>query len=442
MNLLTGNTNKAYFTLLVSALSSTILMTVYSTVDIICVGQYLGPLGSATVACINPAWTVMIAPGVLLGIGGAVMMSNRRGAGDETAARKYFTISTLLCLLCAAAIFIFFYFFMEEMLSFFGAEGDTLREGLKYMEPMKYAAPTFTLCACLSTFIRNDGEAFLPTFATAIGGVFNIVFDIFFVFDFGLGLGIFGAGLATAVSQIISFFIILTYFLMKKCKLKFTKIDNFARHLYRIASVGLSVFLIEVSLGFVSIFFNKMITENLGALHLAIYGTVSTVTALLQSLFNTLGSALQPIASAGFGAGDYTRVKTVFRTAVLCAIGLGVLFTLFTQLFPLEILKAYIDVDEGVVLAGPSIFRKYTLAIGISGISIVISYYLQSMLKRFASVSVSLFRGLIFPCVFALLLSDIFDANAIWYAVPLSELFTLIISFVFVRLTKKDLKSA
>ena len=441
MNLLSSNVNKTYFTLLISALSSTILMTVYSTVDIICVGQYLGPLGSATVACINPFWTLMIAPGVLLGIGGAVMMSNRRGANDEESARKYFTVSASLSVLCAIAIFLVFSFFMEELLSFFGAEGDTLREGLKYMEPIKYAAPTFTLCACISTFIRNDGEAFLPTFATAVGGILNIIGDIFFVFDFGLGLGIYGAGLATSSSQIISFLIIMTYFLRKKCKLKFTKIDKLASRLYRIISVGLSVFLMEVSIGLVSVFFNKTITENLGSLHLAIYGTVSTVTVLLQSLFNTLGSALQPVASAGYGAKNYTRVKTVFRTAVLCAIGLGLIFTLFTQLFPLEILKAYIDVNDGVVSVGPSVLRKYTLAIGISGISIVISYYLQSILKRVMSISISFCRGLVFPCLFALLLTKLFNVNAIWYAVPLSELFTLAVSLVFVMCSRKELKN-
>jgi putative MATE family efflux protein len=438
MNLVTGNTNKLYFTLLISALGSTVLTTIYTTVDIICVGQYLGPLGSAALACLNPFWTVMFAPGILFGIGGAVMMSNKRGAGDENSARKYFTVSTILSILCAGIVFLIMSFFMEEMLVFFGAEGDTLTEAKRYMAPIKYAAPTFTLSACLSTFIRNDGEAVLPTVATLIGGAVNVFTDIFFVFDFGLGLGIYGAGLATSISQILSFLIMISYFFTKKCNLRFTKIDNFAKRISKIVTVGFSVFLAELSLGLVFIFFNKLIVDGLGNLHLAIYGTVSTVAVLLQSLYNTLGTALQPIASAGYGAKDFSRVNTVFKTSIICSIVFGAIFTLFTQFFPLEILKAYMDVDDGVVRFGPSILRIYTVAIGVSGISIVISFYFQSILKRTLSTALTLLRGLVLPCIFAVLLTQIFGINAIWFAVPLAELITMALSVFLVFISRRQ----
>ena len=440
MDLISGNTRKVYFTLLLSALSSTILTTIYSTVDVICVGQYLGPTGSAAVACLNPFWTIFIAPGVLFGIGGAVMLNNRRGAGDEAAARRYFTISSIFTLLCAALVFLTVMFFTEELLILFGATEDTLEEAKKYMKPMLFAAPTFTVCCAAAVFIRNDGEAFLPTFATVIGGVINIIGDVFFVFDFGLGLGIYGAGLATATGQIVAFLIIMSYFFMRKCKLKFTKITRIGKELLKIITVGFSVFLAEVSIGFVAVFFNKLIVENLSTSHLGVFGAVSTATILLQSLYTTLGSALQPIASAGYGAGDYKRVRSVFKTAILCSIGLGVLFTAFSQALPLEILKAYMDVDATVSEIGPSILRKYTLAIGISGISIVISYYLQSILKRSVSVALSFARGLVFPCAFALLFSYALGFDFIWFAVPASELLTMILSSLTVKITSKSLR--
>jgi putative MATE family efflux protein len=440
MNLLTENTNRLYFTFLISALSSTILTTVYSTVDIICVGQYLGPLGSAAVAYLNPFWTIMIAPGILLGVGGAVMMSNRRGAGNEKSAQMYFTLSAVLTLLCAVSVFITVYFFTSELLVFFGAEGDTLAEALKYMKPMSFAAPTFTLCASFSTFIRNDGEAFLPTFATVVGGVLNIFGDIFFVFDFGLGLGIYGAGLATAIGQIVSSVIILSYFFRKKCKLRLMKANKILARLSKIFTVGTPVFLAEFSLGLVAVVFNRMIADGLGTNHLAVYSTVSTVTILLQAIYNTLGTALQPIVSSGYGAGNIERIKTVLKTALLCAAGFGILFLLFVQLFPLEILKAYMDITDEVAKIGPSIMRKYSIMIGVSGISIVISFYLQSILKRTMSTAISVLRGFFMPLVFAFSFSSIFGIDAIWFSVPASEFTVLLISLLFLKTSNQSLK--
>ena len=437
MNLLTTNTRKLYFTLLISALSSTILTTIYSTVDIICIGQYLGPLGSAAVAYLNPFWTIMIAPGILLGIGGAVMMNNRRGSGNEDSALKYFSIAALLTLICAALVFFTILFFTEELLIFFGASGDELSEAIKYMRPMVLAAPTFTLCASFATFIRNDGEAFLPTFATVIGGVINIIGDIFFVFDFGLGLGITGAGIATSIGQITSTVIILSYFFKKKCTLKFRKIDKFRARFAKIATVGTPVFLTEISLGIVAVIFNKMIAVGLGTNHLAVYSTVSTVTILLHGIYNTLGTALQPIVSAGYGAGNSKRIGEVLKIALICAAVFGVIFTLFLQLFPLTILKAYMDVNPEVVKIGPDIMRIYTMMIGISGITIVISFFLQSVLRRSYSTAISVLRGLVFPAVFAFVFTWIFGIDAIWLAIPAAEAMTLFISLLFLKRTEK-----
>lgn len=433
MNLINGNVRKLYFTYLISALGSTLMTTVYSTVDMICVGQYAGPVGSASIACVNPFWTIMFAPGVLLGLGGSIMMSNRRGGNNEDSARKYFTVSAILSLIFASLVFLVTYFYKRELLIFFGAEGEVLTASLEYMRAVPFAAPTFTICATLATFIRNDGEAFLPTVSTVIGGVVNIFGDIFFVFDFGLGLGIFGAGLATTIGQIVSFFILISYFFTKKSTLKFKAPDKIADRLLKISAIGLPAFISEISAGTVTVIFNKIIMSTLSANHLAVYGTVSSALFCLICFYMALGTALQPIVSANFGAGRLDRVKSVLRTAIITSLTLGALFTLLTQLFPLQILKLYMDINDEVAKIGPAILRKYMIAVGFTGVTLVISYHLQSALKRGASSALSLLRGLILPISFAFILPLIFGVEAIWFAIPLSELLTLILALFFIK---------
>ena len=438
MNLLRDDVKKLYFTFLASALGSTLVTNIYSTVDFICVGQYAGPIGSAAISCVNPFWPIMLSLGFLFGMGGAVMLNNRRGAGEFHSSNEFFTLATILSLISSAIIFFLFTIYAEPLLVFFGAEGEILAAALEYIRPIAFISPTFTLCATISLFVRNDGEAALPTVATVIGGVVNVFGDVFFVFDFGLGLGMLGAGLATALGQLVSFLIIVGYFLSKKCKLRFTKIKGFSKKLFKIISVGSAMFITELSFGVCSIVFNKIIIKNLSADHLAVYGTASGVLIMFYCFFYALGGALQPIVSANYGANDLTRAKKTLEIALVSSLVLGTLFALSVQLFPGFILKAFMDVTDNIMIIGPPILRIYCIHLPLVGICIVGYYYLQSVLRQKESFLITLLRGLILPLILVFILPLAFGIDSIWWSVPIAELMTLAVCVVL--LFKKDKK--
>ena len=137
VDLLNGKLNKTYFTMLFSAIASTIVTTIYSTVDMICVGHYAGPDGAASIACVNPLWALMFAFGLLTGVGGAVMMANRRGAGDEKAANEYFTVAVTVCMILSAILVISDAIFLEPLLELFGAKGNVLDLSIDYCNDLK-----------------------------------------------------------------------------------------------------------------------------------------------------------------------------------------------------------------------------------------------------------------------------------------------------------------
>ena len=437
MDILRDRVPSLYFKMLFSALGSMIVTTIYSSVDCICIGQYAGPLGSAAVACVNPLWPIMLAPGFLVGVGGAIMMNNRRGSGNAHDADGYFTLSFFFALAVSAVISASFVLFPEPILRFFGAEGEVLLASVEYMRPLAIAAPTFTLCAGITPFIRGDGETVTPTVATIIGGIVNIFGDIFFVFDFGLGLGLFGAGLATAIGQVASFVLIILYFFRKKCKLKITKPDKILGKFKHIFSVGFSAFVIELSGGIVGLVFIRVISAHLTEAHLAVYGTASTVLVLFYCLFYATGTALQPIVATSHGAGHPSRSRAALKIALIAATGLGIVFFLAVQLLPELILRFYMDVTPEVLLIGSDIMRTYTAALPIAGVSIVTSYYMQSVLRHNASVLISLLRGLLLPVAFVLLLPYVVGGGGVFWAIPLAELVTLVVSFVILISDKK-----
>ena len=430
VDVLNGKLNKTYFTMLFSAIASTIVATIYSTVDMICIGHYSGPDGAAAVSCINPLWALMFAFGVLTGVGGAVMMSNRRGAGNEKAANEYFTVAVVTCFILAILLVTGYAIFLEPLLKLFGASGTLLELGMEYMRAMLFSVPTFTMCACLATFSRNDGEALIPTVATIVGGVLNIFLDIFLVFTCDMGIK--GAGLATGIGQFAAFIIVLSYFFTKKCKLKLTKVNKIPAILMRIITIGLAAFVIEMTSGITTAVHNVTITENLSNAHLAVYGTSSMVVITSYTLFNGIGTAMQPLVATAFGAGNKDRVKKTLRLAFLSAVVMSVVFFTVCQLFPQTILRIYMDVNDEVLSIGPRIIRLYSISLMAMGFGMVFNYYFQSTLMRTACALTSVLRGLVFPVAFVIILPLMFGYDYIWLAVPISEILTTFIAlFIF-----------
>ena len=441
VDLLNGKLNKTYFTLLFSAIASTIITTIYSTVDMICIGHYAGPDGAASVACSNPLWALMFAFGVMCGVGGAVMAANRRGAGKEHEANEYFTVAVVTCMILSAVVVISYALFLEPLLKLFGAMGNVLKLGVDYMNYMLFAVPTFTMCACLATFARNDGEAIIPTVATIVGGVLNMILDVFLVFTCDMGVK--GAGLATGIGQTVAFLIVLSYFFTKKCNLKFTKVASISKNLTRIVTVGFAAFLIEITSGITTAAHNILITENLSTAHLAVYGTTATLVIMFVCLFNGIGTAMQPLVATAFGAGNDERVAKTLKLAFSTAAVMSVLFFALCQIFPETILKIYMDVDSEVLAVGPRIVRLYSTALLVVAFSMVCNYYFQSTLLRSSCVLISMLRGLIFPVLFVFTLPLIFGYDFIWLAVPIGELLTTVIALaIFINRYKARNKAS
>ena len=427
--------------MLFSAIASTIITTIYSTVDMICIGHYAGPDGAASVACSNPLWALMFAFGIMCGVGGAVMASNRRGAGDEHAANEYFTVAVTVCMICSVVIVTVFSIFLKPLLSLFGATGNVLTLGVDYMKYMMFAVPTFTMCACMATFARNDGEAIIPTVATIVGGVLNMFLDVFLVFTCDMGVK--GAGLATGIGQTVAFLIVLSYFFTKKCNLKFTKVARFSKNLGKIVTVGIAAFLIEITSGVTTAVHNILITEHLSTAHLAVYGTTATMVIMFVCLFNGIGTAMQPLVATAYGAGDRERVKGTLRLAFITAAVMGVLFFTVCQTFPETILRIYMDVDADVLAVGPRIVRLYSLSLLIVGFSMVCNYYFQSTLLRSACVVISMLRGIVLPVLFVFTLPLLFGYDFIWLAIPLGETLTTVVALtIFIIRYRQRAKAA
>jgi putative MATE family efflux protein len=434
VNIVTGNIKKIYLHYLFAGFGSAIITSIYTTIDMVVSGQYEGPVGTAALSVISPMWSLFIGIGLLFGIGGAILMSVLRGEGDEKQSNEFFTVSLFSGIVISIVVTVFLSLFREDFLQFCGADIKILPYASRYAKWVIFAIPSFLIGTLLSVFIRNDGAPFLVTLAVITGGILNIFGDIFFVFTCDMGIE--GAGLATMLGQSAALIILCTHFFGEKCKLRVLKPKCIASKLIQIVSMGFSPFIVDISFGFIVFCFNNQIMRYSNSAYLSVFGTIVSITVLIQSLFYGVGQAIQPIVSSNFGVKKFDRVRIVLRYSFITAFIMGVTFFTLIICFPDTILKVFMHPTREILTIGPRIIRIYSSAFLLMGMNIVASYYLQALKQSNNALIISLLRGFAIFLILVFLLPSAAGFNAIWLTMPLTELLTLF--FVFKLFYKKE----
>lgn len=422
MDLQKDNVRKVYFRYLAPSLFSGLVMSVYSLVDMIVVGQYEGPAGTAALACVSPLWAFFCCLSTLFGNGGAVLFSNAKGAGRREESRAAFTVSFLLICGITAVIWFVIIVFDEALLRLFGADDALLPLALRYMKWLKWGIPLWTLGYFLGMFVRNDGSPALTGIATVCGGVLNIFGDVFLTFTCDMGIE--GAAVATVAGQGLVFLIQLIHLFSKKNTIAFTRVTSFWKRGIGIASVGFSSFLCSVGMGVVVVLFNNQIMRYFGSNELAVYGVAGNLFTLVQTFSYGIGNAAQPIVAENMGAGKLERVRQTRNLGCYVAAGIGVIAMAAALLMPAQIVRLYMRPSAEILEASPGILRRYFTCLLFLPFNVYATYYLQAVRRVKASVLVSLLQSVLLCTAFLYLFPVMFGREAIWYVMPFAELCT------------------
>lgn len=438
MDLENGKIKPLFFKYLLFSFGSALITSIYSIVDTAMVGQYHGPNGSAALTVVAPVWNLIYSLGLLVGIVGSVFFSLKKGVGkEEREGNEYFTVAVILSIILSLLSWIGLLLFKQQIFVFFGADETLLDMALNYIRPIQYVFPLFLFNQMLPAFLRNDNDPSLATIGVISGGVFNILGD--FIFVFVCDMGIFGAGLATAIASCISFFIMLTHFLRKKNTLSFVKVHKPLKRASEILVTGFPTFFIDASMGILTILFNRQIMKYLGSEALAIYSPIIQVSTFVQCCAYSIGQAAQPIISTNFGAKKERRIHEILHLSLWVCLFFGLCFTAFSMAFP----NAYIDLfmtptDEILTLA-PSIIRTYSLSFLILPFNIFSTYYFQAIMKPKAAFIVSVMRGILISSILIFLL-PIIKPRLLWLTMPITEASVMIYAVLAIRKFNKKLQ--
>ena len=431
MDFITSDIKQLYRKYLFASMASAIVMSIYSFVDTIAVGQSVGSIGAAAMAVITPLYGVLIFLAILCGVGGSVLYGNARGEGNDEKANALFTAATGLMIGLILFVWVLFALFHEPIFAFFGADAELMPTVMEYARWLIWFLPVFILPTFVSSFIRNDGAPGLAMSAVIIGGCVNMFGDWFFCFP--LGMGMTGAALATVLGTCIQVIIMCSHFFTKKCTLRFVKPNHIKPAICQTLSIGFGASALDLGTVILAIIMNNQIMHYGDTTALAVYGVVATIISLFQALYCGVGQAIQPIVSANCGAMQTERIKQTWKMSFETVIVLGCVFTAIGELFPEQIVRLFIDATPEVVEAAPSIIRPFFLLFLSLGVTVLATYHLQSIMHGTMSMVIAVLRSVVVSGLLLYVLPLFLDIVGVWIAMPISELVVAAIALFYLH---------
>lgn len=406
------------------------MFTIYTMVDGIFIGKYVGPLGLAGVNITMPLINFTFAVGIMIAVGSSTMIAIHFGEGDWTAGNKIFTTATLSLATFGIILSVLITIFIEPIIHFLGGSGVLFPYVKDYMSVVILFCTCYMVGYALEIYIKVDGNPVYPAICVMTGGIVNIFLDYLFVAVYPYGIK--GAAFATGMSQLTSTSMLLFYILFKTKKIKFIKLKYSFKDLLKISKIGFAEFLAEVSTGIAIFIFNIVLIKELGEKGVSAFGIIGYISSFVVMTMIGFSQGIQPIVSFNLGAKKYTNVIKTLKISLLMIITTGIVFYGSINIFSEKIISTFLNDIETFKMTKYAL-AVYSFAYIINGLNIVTAGYFTAVKKVKISTTITILRGVILIGIFLIVLPRLFGTVGIWWSVPAAELVTLISSIYFIK---------
>lgn len=416
-----------------------VFFSLQSIIDGVIVGNLLGADALAGVSLMMPAYTLLTALALIIGIGTQAQMSIGMGQQDYTRSKS--ALKTGLFFLSAFAILfsIFINTFPGTVASLLGSEGVLLDYSTDYIRGvMPFMLPN----ACFYFFDYVLKALGHPRFSMAVmvsSVVMNIGLSIFFVV--GLDMGTFGVGLATGISMLIGG-LLSGYVVWKQLRIhpnmKLKKGRFSWRLLGRIFYNGSSEGVSEIAMGITLFLFNITLLKYAGKEGVAAFSIINYIIFIGTSILLGISDGTVPVVSYNYGANRWDRIKQALRIVYRTNLVIGLVFISILWLLGGAIISLFLD-ESAVAVAeiATNGARIMGFSFLLNGFNIFTSSFFTALDNAKWSLLIAGMRGFIFIIVGINIWPLLFGLNGIWITIPIAELLTATTCFILLRRTLK-----
>ena len=415
-----------------------LVMSLNILIDTVLVGHWIGPNAIAAINIVLPVSFFVAAIGMSIGIGGGSIISRSLGNKNHDKANKTFGNQVSLTLISTIFFMSLGLYYTNDLIPLFGGKGELFDLAKTYYIIVMIGVPVLGLCMMSSNTIRAEGKPKSAMYAMFIPSISNLCLDYLFIYE--LGLGMYGAALATTLSYFICGIYILSFFVLKKSdlKLKASDLKFDVSVVKETLSLGLVTLSRQAAVSLTVLVVNNILFSLQGENMIAVYAIISRM--LMFMLFPILGitQGFIPIAGYNFGAKNKDRVLNSVKKAIIYSTGMATLIFLFIYTFSDLVANAFTS-DVNIINKTSDALILVFMATPIIGIQLIGSAYFQAIGRAFPALMLTLSRQVFFLIPLVFFLSKIYGVYGVWISFPLSELLSTILTGIYLNFELKKL---
>ena len=417
-----------------------LINSIYSLADTYFVSS-LGTNATAAVSVNASLDQLIMMCGSMLAMGANSYIARLLGEGNDKKASQVLSTSFFTAFGIGALLLVFGNLFMVPMVRMLGATPTCEQYSIDYATYVLFAAPFMAANFVMNQCLRSEGSATLSMVGMGFGGILNCVLDPIFIFGFDMGVA--GASLATAISKVVSFAILIFPYLTRRSLLHLS-IRNFKPSrdiIVKVVSVGSSS-MFRSGLAVVSAIMLNSMAGNISDSVLAGIGVCNKIMMFPFSIILGFGNGFQPVAGFNWGARAYDRVTKSYNFASWVALIGGGIMALICGIFAEPIITMFAGTDPEMQAIGALAIRLQCLALPIHAWVAIVNMLCVGLGNASGALLLSTARqGTCFiPILFPL--AALFGANGLASVQAIADILTMVLAVPIVIQMKKKIKAA
>lgn len=413
-----------------------VFTSIYGVVDGLFVSNFVGKGPFAAINLIMPVLMITGAFGFMMGTGGTAIVAKTLGEGDRRRANEYFSFIVYITMAVGVVMSALGIILMPALSRLLGAEGATLEYCISYGRIVLLALPFFMLGNLFQSLFIAAEKPKLGLYTNIVAGITNMVLDALLVAVLDLGLE--GAAIATAISQLFGGVIPIIYFARKNDSLlKLTRTGFNGRVLLRSITNGSSELMSNISSSVVTVFYNYQLMKFAAEDGVAAYGVIMYVSFIFVAIFIGYSIGTAPIISYHYGAGSKGELKSLLGKSTVISFALGGVMTLICAIFAAPLSAIFVSYDAALLEMTARGLLIFSFSFLLSGFSIFASSFFTALNNGPVSAAISFLRTLVYQLGGIIILPIFFKLDGIWFSMLVAEALALITTLVFLFAKRK-----
>ncbi len=442
---------KLLYSMSIPMMISMVVQALYNIVDSIFVAKY-SIEGLTAVSLAFPLQSLMIAVGAGTAVGINALLSRSLGEKNFKSANAAANTGIFLSFLSFIVFAILGltianpFFKVQDFSNAAGQYDINLVKlyGVQYVQICLGASIGIFMQFCFERLLQSTGRTTLAMVTQLIGAIVNIIFDPLLIFGYGPfpELGVRGAAVATVIGQIVAAVAAIILNITSNKEITLSIKDIFRPDIKAIKTIYKVGFpsIVMQSIGSVMTFLLNLILGNLTIVATTVFGIYFKLQSFIFMPIFGLNNGMVPIIAYNYGAKNEERVKKTIRLTIITAVSIMVSGLICFEAFP-QVLLSFFKADAQTLKIGVTAFRIIALHFAFAGFCIIAGSVCQAIGNPFYSLIVSVCRQLVVLIPTAFLLSLTKNVNLVWFAFPIAEVMSLILSSIFLTKTMKKATS-